>query len=38
MKNEYFIEISSKIDKLMWVFWKTSCVKWKKVGFFAKID
>jgi len=27
MKNEYFNEISSKIDKLMWVFWKNCCIK-----------
>ena len=27
MKNEYFIEISCKIDKLMWVFHKSDCVK-----------
>ena len=26
-KNEYFIKKSSKIDKLMWVFWKSCCVK-----------
>ena len=30
MKNEYFIEISCKIDKLMWVFCKNSGVKQKK--------
>ena len=27
MKNEYFIEISCKIDKLMWVFSKSDGVK-----------
>ena len=26
-KNEYFIEISCKIDKLMWVFYKSDSVK-----------
>ena len=26
-KNEYFIEISYKIDKLMWVFYKSDSVK-----------
>ena len=26
-KNEYFIEISCKIDKLMWVFCKNGSVK-----------
>ena len=26
-KKEYFIEISCKIDKLMWVFCKNECVK-----------
>ena len=30
MKNEYFIEISYKIDKLMWVFCKSDGVKYKK--------
>ena len=29
-KNEYFIEISCKIDKLMWVFCKNDGVKQKK--------
>ena len=29
-KNEYFIEISCKIDKLMWVFCKNDDVKQKK--------
>ena len=45
MKNEYFIEISCKIDKLMWVFHKSDCVKQKKQVFcvkqmesFAQID
>ena len=27
MKNEYFIKISCKIDKLMWVFCKSNGVK-----------
>ena len=27
MKNEYFIEISCKIDKLMWMFCKSDGVK-----------
>ena len=27
IKNEYFIEISCKIDKLMWVFCKSNSVK-----------
>jgi len=27
IKNEYFIEISSKIDWLIWVFWKSGRVK-----------
>ena len=27
MKNKYFIEISCKIDKLMWVFCKSDGVK-----------
>ena len=26
-ENEYFIEISCKIDKLMWVFYKSDSVK-----------
>ena len=26
-KNEYFIEISCKIDKLMWMFYKSDSVK-----------
>ena len=26
MRNEYLIEISSKIDWLMWVFWKSNCI------------
>ena len=29
MKNEYFIEKSCKIDKLMWVFCKSDGVKYK---------
>ena len=29
MKNEYFIEKSCKIDKLMWVFCKIDGVKYK---------
>ena len=27
-----------KIDNLMWVFCKSGIVKWKKVGFYTKID
>ena len=42
MKNEYFIEISCKIDKLMWMFCKSDGVKQKKQVFFfffvCKID
>ena len=30
MKNEYFIEISCKIDKLKWVFCKSDSVKQKE--------
>ena len=30
MNNEYFIEKSCKIDKLMWVFCKSDGVKQKK--------
>ena len=37
MKNEYFIEISCKIDKLMWVFYKKWWCKIEKVGFLCKI-
>ena len=37
-KNEYFIEISYKIDKLMWVFYKSDSVKQKKQVFLYKID
>ena len=37
-KNEYFIEISCKIDKLMWVFYKSDSVKQKKYVFPCKID
>ena len=33
MKNEYFIEISCKIDKLMWVFCKSDGVKQKNQVF-----
>ena len=36
MKNEYFIEISCKIDKLMWVFCKSDGVKQKKQVFCVK--
>ena len=36
MKNEYFIEISCKIDKLMWVFCKSDGVKQKKQVFCIK--
>ena len=34
MKNEYFIEISCKIDKLMWMFCKSDGVKQKKQVFY----
>ena len=27
-----------KIDNLMLIFWKSDCVKQKKIGFYAKID
>ena len=30
MKNEYFIEKSCKINKLMWVFCKSDGIKYKK--------
>ena len=36
--NEYFIEISCKIDKLMWVFYKSDSIKQKKQVFSCKID
>ena len=36
IKNEYFIEISCKIDKLMWVFCKSNSVKQKKQVFCVK--
>ena len=36
MKNEYFIEISCKIDKLMWVFCKSDGVKQKNQVFCVK--
>ena len=36
MKNEYFIEICCKIDKLMWVFCKSDGVKQKKQIFCVK--
>ena len=38
MKNKYFIEISCKIDKLMWVFYKSDSIKQKKQVFSCKID
>ena len=37
MNNEYFIEISCKINKLIWVFCKSDGVKQKKVDL-CKID
>ena len=37
-KNEYFIEISCKIDKLMQVIYKSDSVKQKKQVFSCKID
>ena len=36
MKNEYFIEKSYKIDKLMWMFFKSDSVKQKKQIFCVK--
>ena len=36
MKNEYFIEISYKINKLMWIFCKSDGVKQKKQVFCVK--
>ena len=36
MNNEYFIEQSCKIDKLMWVFCKSNDVKQKKQAFCVK--
>ena len=34
-KNEYFIEKSCKINKLMWVFYKIDQVKYKKQVLFC---
>ena len=36
MKNEYFIEKSCKINKLMWVFCKSDSVKYKNQVFYVK--
>ena len=38
MKNEYFIKIFCKIDKLMLMFYKSKWCKIEKVDFLCKIN